>query len=151
MHRNLDRRSLLQQLADFNEYSFMWKRLTDVTFKCSPEKTLLSLYLSVSTYVCVCVCVYVYVKHKICKAPFFTKKMQGSDINIYISEQLHLFPCLDVYHTYPHAEFSIFQYLDVQVAFFHSSQNKATPWNWMLTHYRFTMAYYCYLDVIFCL
>ena len=127
MHRNLDRRSLLQQLADFNEYSFMWKRLTDVTFKCSPEKTLLSLYF-VSQHI-IYIYIYIYLKHKNYKAPpfFFTKKMQGSDIKKKKSEQLHMFPCLDVYHTYPHAEFSIFQYLDIQVAFFRSSQNKATP------------------------
>ena len=93
--------------------------------------------------------IYMYIWSIKIRKPFFpTKKMQGNDIKKK-SEQLHLFPCLDVFHTYPHAEFSIFQYLGIQVAFFHSSQNKGTLWNWMLTHYRFTMVYYCYLDVIF--
>lgn len=38
MHRNLDKRPVLQQLADFNEHSVMWKKWTDVTFKSSHKK-----------------------------------------------------------------------------------------------------------------
>ena len=125
MHRNLDRRSLLQQLADFNEHSFMFKRLIDVTFKCTPEKTLLSLYLSVSkythTHTHTHTHIYMYIWSIKIRKPFFpTKKMQGNDIKKK-SEQLHLFPCLDVFHTYPPCRvfhISIFRYSSSILPFF---------------------------------